>query len=173
MADTSFPQRGTLTRGQALLYGALTVGVLDILDAFIFYWLRDVSPVRILQAIASGLLGSASFQGGAATAALGLLLHFFIAGTIVAVYHLASRRLPQLAESPWIYGPLYGLAAYFVMNLIVLPLSATAGGGTPSAAVLANGMLIHVLGVGMPTALFARAAARPDERTPSSALSPA
>jgi hypothetical protein len=173
MAEISFLRRGTLTRGQALLYGTLTVGVLDILDAFVFFWFRDLPPVRILHAIASGLLGRAAFEGGAATAALGLLLHFCIAGSIVTIYHLASRRLPQLAESPWIYGPLYGLAAYFVMNLIVLPLSATAGGGTPTAAALANGMLIHVLGVGMPSALFARAAARPEERHPSSALSPA
>ena len=35
----------------------LLVGTLDISDAFIFYGLRGVTPARILQGIASGVLG--------------------------------------------------------------------------------------------------------------------
>jgi hypothetical protein len=56
-------------------------------------------------------------------------------------------------------GLLYGVAAYGVMNFIVLPLSKT---GPPSlpAPVLVNGLLIHMFGVGLPIALFARAAKR-------------
>ena len=65
---------------RALLLGALTVGVLDILDAFVFFGFRGVPPLRILQAIASGVVGrEAAVTGGLATAALGLVLHFFIA----------------------------------------------------------------------------------------------
>ena len=38
-----------LTVGRALLYGTLTVGVLDILDAIVFFGLRfGVPPIRIL-----------------------------------------------------------------------------------------------------------------------------
>ena len=147
-----------LTPARALWLGTLTVGLLDILDAFIFFGLRGVTPLRILQSIASGLLGRPSFAGGAATAALGALLHFFIAFAVVATYFLASRRLPALARRPFLYGSLYGVLVYLVMTFVVVPLSA-APMGLPSPPVAVNGLLIHVLGVGLPSALFARAAA--------------
>ena len=43
------------------------------------------------------------------------------------------------------------------MNLVVLPLSA-AGRGRTATAVIVNGVLIHMLGVGVPSAVSARAA---------------
>jgi hypothetical protein len=147
---------------RAVLVGGVVVGVLDILDAFVFFYLRaGVSPTRILQSIASGLLGRAAFEGGAATAALGLGLHFVIALTIVLGYALAARRIPALASRPMMWGSLYGVAVYGVMNLVVIPLSAIGSGRLPSGAVLVNGLLIHVLGVGIPSAWFARAGRAP------------
>ena len=150
---------------RALLYGTLAVGVLDLLDALIFFGLRGVAPIRVLQAIASGLLGRTAFGGGAATAVLGVVLHFFIAFCVVAVYLAASRRLSALARHPFVFGPLYGLAVYAVMNGVVLPLSA-AGSGPRPLPVLVNGLLIHAIGVGLPSALAARAAAPPSPRAP-------
>lgn len=150
-----------MTASRALVYGGLTVGVLDIADAFTFFGLRGVAPVRILQSIASGLLGRAAFQGGAPAAALGLLLHFVIAFGIVGTFLAAARAAPSLTRRPFLIGPLYGLIAYAVMNFVVLPLSAAAS-GTPSGAVLVNGLLIHAFGVGLPSALFARAAVARD-----------
>lgn len=52
---------------------------------------------------------------------------------------------------------LYGIAVYFVMNYVVIPLSA-ASRGAFSMPVFLNGILIHAFGVGLPAALFARAA---------------
>jgi len=150
---------------RAILFGALTVGVLDGLDAVIFFGLRGVAPHRIFQAIASGLLGRSSFQGGVATVALGVLLHFTVALGIVTTYLLASRRLPSLARRPFVWGPLYGVAAYLVMNYVVIPLSAVTR-GTPPLPVIVNGVLIHMFGVGLATALFARAAAHASEPLP-------
>lgn len=149
-----------MTRARAILFGGLTVGVLDGLDAIVFFGLRSgVPPHRIFQAIAAGLLGKGSFQGGAATTLLGVLLHFTIATTIVALFVTASRRWPALAERPFLWGPLYGLAAYCVMNLVVVPLSAANNPPKPLAVVV-NGLLIHMAGVGLPSALFARALLR-------------
>jgi hypothetical protein len=143
-----------MTLGRALVVGTLAIGILDITDAFIFFGLRGVSPVRILQSIAAGLLGRDAFSGGAGTAILGACLHFFIAFCIAAAYLLASRRIAFLRERPLLCGPVYGIAVYLVMNLVVLPLSA-AGGSFPSGAVLANGVLIHIFGVGLPAAIVA------------------
>ena len=104
----------------AILWGGLTVGVLDYLDATIFYGLaRGVAPIRIPQSIASGLLGRSAYQGGMTTAALGVVLHFFIATVMAAVYVAASRKLPALVRRPVPWGMAYGVAAYFVMNYIV------------------------------------------------------
>ena len=80
--------------------------------------------MRVLKFIASGLLGAAAFQGGAAIAALGLALHFVIALGAAAVYWAASRRIAFLATHPVPSGLLYGVAVYFFMNLVVIPLSA-------------------------------------------------
>lgn len=145
-----------LSEGRALLWGTLVVGTADILDAFVFFGLRGIRPVRIFQGIASGLLGRDAFSGGAATVALGAVLHYFIAFAIVWVFLTASRHLPDLARRPWLYGPLYGLVVYAVMNWIVIPLSLVTTRPKP-LAVVANGLLIHMLGVGLPTALIARA----------------
>jgi uncharacterized membrane protein YagU involved in acid resistance len=149
-----------LSAAQAILYGTLVVGTLDAIDAIVFFGLRSgVRPIRIFQSIASGLLGRASFQGGLKTAALGLLLHYFIAFGIVVTYFLVSRRVRMLTRHPVICGLLYGVAAYGVMNFIVLPLS-KAGPPSLPPPVLVNGLLIHVFGVGLPSALFATAARR-------------
>ncbi len=154
--------RKQLTTSQAVLFGTLVVGTLDILDAFIFNGVRSgASPGRILQFIASGLLGQEAFNGGAAIKALGLLLHFFIAFVAVTLYILASRRLPILAERPFVFGPLYGLLVHGVMHYVVVPLSAVTRGAAPMPLVVhVNQWLIHAFGIGLVTALFARAARR-------------
>ena len=150
--------RAPLTVGRALFYGMLVVGSLDMLDAIVFFGLRGVPPIAILHSVASGLLGRAAYRGGASTACLGLLLHYFIAFMIVATYSVASRRWPALTRRPVLYGPLYGVIVYGVMNFVVVPLSAAVTGHL-SPPVIANGVLIHILGVGTPSVLFARASA--------------
>ncbi len=146
-----------LSTARGLAYGTLVVGILDAADALIFFGLRGAKPIRIFQSIASGLLGRAALSGGLRTAMLGAVLHFFIAFMIVATFFLASRRIPILRRSPVWSGLIYGIAVYLVMNLVVLPLSA-AGRGSYSWPVVANGLIIHMLGVGLPASLFARAA---------------
>ncbi len=153
-----------MTPARAIAYGGLTVGALDGLDAIVFYGLRSgVTPFRIFKGIAGGLLGpDAAVAGGVPTALLGLALHFLVATTIVSVFYVGSRRFPFLTERPLVWGPLYGIAVYLVMNLLVVPLSALHGTGLPHALpVLFNGILIHIIGVGTPSALFARATPPP------------
>jgi hypothetical protein len=149
---------------RALFFGTLTVGALDILDAFVFFWFRSgARPTRILQGIAAGLLGrQAAVAGGLPTAALGLVLHFFNAFLIVSAFFLDARQWPALVRRPVLAGIAYGLIAYAVMNYLVVPLS-NAGSGLsgitiPPTPVLVNGVLIHIFGVGLPAVFFARQA---------------
>lgn len=140
---------------RALLYGTLAVGILDALDAIVVFGLRSgATPTRIFQGIAVGLFGRASYDGGWVTAAIGVCLHFTIAFGVTAAYLIASRRLPTLARRPWTFGPLYGLVVYAVMTFVIIPVSAI-GPVRPSGFALINGLIIHVLGVGLPAALVA------------------
>jgi hypothetical protein len=159
MKDTSGSAdaaRRALSAAQAIAYGTAIVSVLDGLDAVVFFGLRSgATPVRIFQSIATGLLGRAAYQGGVPAALLGLCLHVVVACGIVTTYVLASRRLTVLRARPWICGPAYGVAAFCVMNLIVIPLSAIGTIPRFTPATLANGLAIHILGVGLPAALLA------------------
>jgi len=139
---------------RAILLGGLIVGALDGLDAIIFFGLRGVGPTRIFQAIAAGLLGPESFQGGFPTAALGVVLHYTIATAIVAVAFLIAQQLPALTTRPIAVGACYGIGVWLVMNFVVVPLSA-ANGAARTAPVVINGLLIHILGVGIPAWLIA------------------
>jgi hypothetical protein len=141
---------------RAILLGGLIAGTLDIAAAFIQAGLRDTSPVRVLKAIASGVLGSGAFEGGAATAALGLLLHFVIAFGAAAVYVGVSRKLKSLLEQPVVCGVVYGAVVWSVMNLVVLPLSAVPFKTVASPDSVRISMLILMVCVGLPIALTAR-----------------
>lgn len=145
----------TLGTGRAILYATLVVGVLDALDAIVVFGLRSgATPAQIFRGIAAGVLGPAAATGGTPAALLGVLLHFIVALGIVTTYVVASRYFPALNRRPFLYGPLFGIAAYFVMNLVVIPLSAI-GTVRLTAFGMTNGLIIHALGVGLPAALIA------------------
>jgi hypothetical protein len=60
---------------RAIAITGLIVGAMDITSAFILAISRGSTVTRLLQFVASGLIGPKAFEGGIATAALGLGLH--------------------------------------------------------------------------------------------------
>ena len=142
---------------RAALWGTAIAGTLDIVYAIVFYGLRNgIAAIRILQSVASGLLGAPAYRGGVPTALLGLALHFAIMFVIAVLFVAASKRLAPLRQHALVAGTAYGLAVYAVMNYVVLPLSAFPQRGTPATLVIALGLLVHVVLVGMPIALCAK-----------------
>jgi len=95
---------------------------MDISAALIVYGVMGSKPLRLLQGIAGGVLGPRTFSGGIPTAILGLALHFVIAFAAATVFFLASVQCPS-SQSRRISGVLYGIAVYFFMNRVVVPLS--------------------------------------------------
>jgi uncharacterized membrane protein YagU involved in acid resistance len=145
-----------------VLAGGLVAGTLDIVYACVFWGLKRSVPVqRILQSVAAGLLGEASFDGGAGTAALGLALHFFIAVSMSVVYYLVARRWPPLWQRPVLCGAGYGLLLYGIMNYIVVPLSAAGGPGSRDPLWITLSIVVHMFLIGVPIAIFARRAIAP------------
>lgn len=139
-----------------IFWGGLIAGTLDIVAACATAWWRGgTSPVRVLQFVASGVLGSLSFTGGAKTAALGLALHFLIATVATAVFYFASRKWFFLVEQPITAGLLYGVAVYQFMNFVILPLSAVSQRpATVSGRII--GLLVIMFCIGLPIALIVR-----------------
>jgi hypothetical protein len=146
--------------GAAILWAGLAAGVLDGTAASLSY---GAPAQRIFQSVASGLLGREALDGGWATASMGIGLHFLIATAAAATYVAASSRMPVLVRRPWLFGPAFGIAVYFFMQHVVVPLSA-ASQAPFSVARLGKGLLIHVLCVGLPIALCARRFVPPPDR---------
>jgi uncharacterized membrane protein YagU involved in acid resistance len=141
-----------------IVWGGLLAGTLDATDSVIAYGILGMNPVQVLQYVASGLLGSAAFAGitvaGLANAALGAVLHYFIACVVASVYYAAAMNIALLNRKPLRYGLLFGAAVYLFMNYLVLPHSAVAK--TPfSWGLFLNGIIGHAIFIGVPIALLA------------------
>jgi hypothetical protein len=138
---------------RAIFWAGSVCGLMDITAAFITWSFHGVSPFRILQAIASGLLGPSSFHGGWPTALLGAVCHFSIAFSAATVFYLASHKLLFLAHHPILSGIAYGVAVYLVMYWIVIPLSRL----QPSPFSLSRtalAIVTHIFCVGLPISLL-------------------
>jgi hypothetical protein len=134
----------------AIAVGGLVAGTLDLAQARILF------GAKIPLVIAAGLLGRHALQGGIATYFLGILLHFFIAFSATATYYAASLRLIFLKEHPLVCGLFYGAAVEVVMGYIVLPLSALHDRGPYELRDVLQGLLVHMVVVGLPISFSVR-----------------
>lgn len=146
---------GSGNPARAIGMAGLGCGVLDIMAALVVYGSMGLKPLRLLQGIGAGVLGPKSFQGGMATALLGLALHFVIAFGAATLYFALSRSMHVLVEQAALCGALYGVAVYFFMNRIVVPLS-RAVKYPFSMKMMVIGIVIHIFCVGLPIAMSIR-----------------
>jgi uncharacterized membrane protein YagU involved in acid resistance len=137
---------------QAILVGGFVAGTLDIGAACLINW-RD--PSIICQAIASGLLGAASFGMGTRSAGVGLLLQWFLSILIASIYLGVSQWFPVLRRRWVAAGCAYGIPVFVVMNYVVLPLSAV-GHVAHFTPVRAAGNFVAMIWFGFVIAFFAR-----------------
>jgi hypothetical protein len=105
----------------AILTGGLIAATIDIGSAVL---ISGHSTVRILQTIAGGVLARASFEGGMRSALVGLALQELMGLIIAAIYVIAARAWPVLQRRWFAAGLAYGVVIFFVMNYLVLRLSA-------------------------------------------------
>ena len=136
----------------------LVAGILDITSAFVIAAIKGVGSMRMLQGITSGLIGAQSFDGGVATAACGLAIHFLIAFTVTTVFYLASRRLSFLTDHAIVSGLLYGIAVYLFMYWIVIRL--VFPNAHPSLSRDVTAVFVHMFLIGLPIALVVRSFSR-------------
>ena len=140
MTDAANVRPGALIG--AIVLGGIIAGPIDILAAAL---INMAPPGIILQAVAKGLLGPASFKGGTQSMMLGAGLQVGMALIISAIYGLASLRLPDLYRKPLPWGLLYGVGVYVVMTFVVVPLSAAKSSHFPSLKSIALNLLAMFL----------------------------
>jgi hypothetical protein len=139
---------------EVILWAGFISGSTDLFAACTFAAIRGITPNRLLQTIASAMIGPKAFGNGSSAVALGLGLHFLIAFTVATTYIVASRYLTVLTEHSLLSGLLYGAAVHLLMTFIVLPLSSLK---RPFSMTFFLGQLvIHMLCVGLPISLVVK-----------------
>ncbi|TMJ18486.1 MAG: hypothetical protein E6G92_01145 [Alphaproteobacteria bacterium] len=137
-----------------ILLATLVAGTLDIVAAIgltVYYGRRGVGDM--LRYVASGPFPAATGWGPGG-AALGLATHFALMLAMAAAFVLAASRRPKLWRRPLLWGLLYGLATYAVMNLIVVPMRWPEA-FPPSPRSVGTQLFCHIVLVGIPVAWIA------------------
>src|SRR6266498_4328123 len=95
-SSISLTTRNSLLRPIAL--GGMIIGIVQlIIQQWLVYSVLGKTPfITVSQYIASGILGNAAFEGGIATALLGVLIHLLISFVIAGVFILSAERIPFL-----------------------------------------------------------------------------
>ena len=149
---------GKPTAFDTIVLGGLAIGVLDFIDASTFFPLYfGITVQRVWQGVSAGVLGrEAAVVGGWNAAGFGIFLHFVVAFCIATVYYFLARNISYLVRHPIIAGLVYGVIANYVMQFVVIPLSAIGWRSTPfDLGSTLNSIIGHALLVGLPVALIA------------------
>lgn len=104
------------------LLASIAAGVPDV---FVAAALSRAPPSKVLQMVASGVLGENSYQGGSLSIAFGLGLQIAISFVIALIYNIAFAQVANVRSRPLTFGALYGVAIFMVMNFVVVPVSRT------------------------------------------------
>jgi hypothetical protein len=150
---------------RTILWIGLVAGTLDITENIVFNAFRGITPSRIFQFIASGLIDVRSFELGWVSVGLGVAIHYAIALTWTAIFYIAATKFnfAVLTFRPVLSGLLYGVIVYVVMNFVVLPLSAVPPRpGALTIVVRVNAVLALMFCIGLPIALLVKRAREVD-----------
>lgn len=143
---------------RSIVLGGMFIFIIQLIHSWIVTTLIQKTPfILVWQYIASGALGSmAAFEGGIATALLGVFFHLLISFVIAGVFFLSAERIPLLRRYAIAGSLLYGLGVFIVMNMIVTPLSAAPPLPAPTLPWLIEAIIEHVLAIGLPLGILVR-----------------
>jgi hypothetical protein len=146
------------TRNAKILQAGLITGTLDILSAFIYYYIKTgkTNFLVIFQFIASGIFGKDAGTGGTAMILAGLILHYAIAFSFTIFFFWLYPKIKVMSKDRILTAVVYGLFVWIVMNLIVVPLSNTVHRPFKIDGALIN-MGILIVCIGLPLSFIANA----------------
>ncbi len=143
-----------------ILSAGLLVGTLDILSAFVDYYITTgKNPLAVLNYIASGAFGESALSGGAGMMITGLFFHYVIAFSFTVFFFWLYPRVSFFPVNRILTGIGYGIFIWVVMNLVVVQLS-----GAPHLPISAmkpfkvlKSMGILIFMIGLPLSFIANA----------------
>jgi uncharacterized membrane protein YagU involved in acid resistance len=140
---------------QTILTAGLIAGCLDLLTAIIVYSvvMQRTTDIKLLQGIGRAAFGSDTFQSGSSLALAGVAVHFFIAFSFTVFYFFIFPYITFFRRQPVIAGLLYGIFAWCVMNLIMLPLFHVANIPHKWDSII-RGAVILMFCIGLPISLI-------------------
>lgn len=143
---------------RAILAATLACGAIDLAYNVVAWVLimHRTTTLRLLQYIASGVMGKAAFEGGLKAGTVGLVLHYVVAAAWSAVFVLAYTRSAAVRQRPIPAGLALGVVAFVVMNFIVVPSSGVPAQTMAFSWPLVMNFVAHLLFVGLPIALTTR-----------------
>jgi len=152
--STNATARTPISLVRSIGIAGLVIGTVGGFDYVTFFALtQHFTPEGMFQYIASGLLGSAAFTGGFATALLGLLIHFVISFVVAAVFILAASQIAFLRRTVFASAMVFGAAVNMFMSALVLPLSAAPKVPVTTLLVV-HGLIGDAIFVGLPLAII-------------------
>jgi RsiW-degrading membrane proteinase PrsW (M82 family) len=139
---------------KTILLSGLIAGSLDILAACTSFYLRTgKGPGNVLRFVASGIFGKAALTDNTTIMWMGLLFHFIIAFAFTVVFFIIYPKVKFLHINIILTAVIFGMVAWLVMNLIVVPLSNTAKYPFDVINTI-KGMLILICMIGLPLSII-------------------
>jgi hypothetical protein len=118
-------------------------------------WVHHVEPIKVLQSIASGMLGKKAYAGGLYTAILGVVLHCSFSVALALLYILLTTLSPTRQTFTWIKAFIFGTLAFMVMTFGIMPSSAIGGRPPISVPFVAFSLAVHIMSFALPISLIA------------------
>jgi hypothetical protein len=145
-----------MKRNAKILQAGLIVGTLDILSAFIYYYIKSgkTNFLVIFKFIASGIFGKDAGDGGTGMILAGFILHYAIAFSFTIFFFWLYPKMNVLSKNRIVTGIVYGLFVWTLMNLVVVPLSNTVHRTMKLEGALIN-MGILIVCIGLPLSFMA------------------
>ena len=144
---------------RAIIIATMVAGTLDILSAFVYAIMAGGAPMGVLRAVGGAIIDRTTVAPGM-LAVIGLALHFAIMTVMVTAYMLCAARIPLINRHAVPSGIAYGLVLWGVMYWIVLPWRWPTLFPATDPVEVAKQLFSHIVLVGIPIALVAKAAAR-------------
>ncbi len=143
------------------------VGTLDILSAFIYYFLKtgQKNVSIVLRYVASGLFGKEAFSGGNTMIVAGLIFHYIIAFAFTIFFFWLFPKIKAFSKNKILTGVMYGIFTWMIMNLAIVPLSKIGSRPFDFVSALIN-LLILIVCIGIPLSFMAHTFYKKENHTP-------
>ena len=109
-----------------IVRAGIVAGLLDIAAALIQYAANGgKTPSIVFKFIASGVFGRKAFGGGTAMIVAGFIFHLLITLSFAFLFFFLCKKWTWFYRQPIPAAVAYGIFAWLLMNLVILPLSNT------------------------------------------------